>query len=40
MGAIFWIGVGYCLAVIFPVPGISRMILDSWKWGWDKFREK
>ncbi len=27
---IVWLAVGYVLAVLFPVPGISRAILDGW----------
>lgn len=31
MGIIFWMLVGYCLAVLFPVPWLSQFILNGWK---------
>jgi hypothetical protein len=30
MDSLFLIMIGYCLAVIFPVPWLSRAILDAW----------
>lgn len=30
MTALLWFAIGYCAAVIFPVPGLSRLILDGW----------
>lgn len=31
MGILFWVIVGYCLAVLFPVPWLSQAILNGWK---------
>lgn len=28
--SLFLIAVGYCIAVICPVPIVSRFVLDSW----------
>lgn len=33
----FWLAAGYVLAVFFPVPGLSRKILDGWKWIHDEW---
>lgn len=30
MDALFWFIIGYCAAVIFPVPWVSRFVLDMW----------
>lgn len=30
---LFAVAVGYCIAVIFPVPWLSRAILDGWAKG-------
>jgi hypothetical protein len=30
MSSILWFAAGYAVAVIFPVPIISRAILDGW----------
>ena len=31
MSVLFWVAVGYCLAVLFPVPWLSQLVLDAWK---------
>lgn len=30
MDILFWLVVGYLAAVLFPVPWLSRFILDAW----------
>lgn len=27
---LFWLAAGYVLGLFFPVPGLSRKILDAW----------
>ena len=31
MSVLFWVAVGYCLAVLVPVPWLSQLVLDTWK---------
>jgi len=38
LDVIFWIVVGYCIAVIFPTPWISRAILNFWRLLWEKIK--
>ena len=28
--SLFLIAVGYCIAVLFPLPGVSRFVIDTW----------
>lgn len=31
---------GYCIAVLFPIPGVNSRIIEAWKNLWDKIRYK
>ena len=30
MTSILWVAAGYCACVIFPMPVVSRAVLDAW----------
>lgn len=36
MTTLLTLAAGYCIAVLFPIPGVNSRIIEGWKKLWDK----